>query len=194
MSSFPHDYSFDPSYGLSLDSLLSIAPPTEPEGFAEFWCARYQKALTIAPEPIVCQPRRMFGFNVFDLRYRSTDGFDIGGWMLKPTEGEIRRGVVVGHGYGGRDGPDFDLPVSDAVFLFPCFRGLSRSRRPPISADPYWHVLHDIDQRDRYILGGCVEDCWLAVSALLELFPQVEGNVSYIGISFGGGIGSMAIP
>jgi cephalosporin-C deacetylase len=99
----------------------------------------------------------------------------------------------VGHGYGGRDAPDFHLPVSEAVFLFPCFRGLSRSRRPEISDNPALHVLHDIDKPERYILGGCVEDLWLGVSALLDLYPQIEGHIGYMGISFGGGIGAMAL-
>ncbi len=43
-------------------------------------------------------------------------------------------------------------------------------------------------------LGGCVEDLWLAVSTLLELFPEVAGQVAYSGISFGGGIGALAVP
>jgi cephalosporin-C deacetylase len=63
-----------------------------------------------------------------------------------------------------------------------------------VSADPNLHVLHNIHDRQRYILGGCVEDVWLAVSALLELFPEVAGRVAYSGISFGGGIGALAVP
>jgi len=78
--------------------------------------------------------------------------------------------------------------------LFPCFRGLSRSACPPISTDPAWHVLHDIDRPEDYIIGGCVEDLWLAVSALLALYPWLAGHVGYSGISFGGGIGALAIP
>ena len=54
---------------------------------------------------------------------------------------------------------------------FPVFAGLSRSRRPRISSDPQRHVLHDIDKPERYILGGCVEDLWVAVSVLSVLYP-----------------------
>jgi cephalosporin-C deacetylase len=46
---------------------------------------------------------------------------------------------------------------------------------------------------DRYILGGCVEDVWLAVSALLSLFPDLAGHLGYLGISMGGGIGALAL-
>ncbi len=112
---------------------------------------------------------------------------------MLPVSGVIKRGFIVGHGYGGRDEPDFHLPFKDAALLFPCFRGLALSSQPSISSEPYWHVLHDINQRDRYILGGCVEDVWLAVSAMLSLFPHTAGRLGYLGISFGGGIGALAL-
>jgi cephalosporin-C deacetylase len=54
-------------------------------------------------------------------------------------------------------------------------------------------VLHDIDKPDRYILGGCVADLWLAVSVLIRLYPTLEGRIGYSGASFGGGIGALAI-
>ncbi|WP_031430880.1 acetylxylan esterase [Methylomicrobium agile] len=186
---------FDPSYGYSLDQLLRIMPPLPPDDFASFWEERYRRALALDPR----QRLRPCGwphpdFECCDLYYRSTDDFDIRGWALIPKHQPVERGVIVGHGYGGREGPDFHLPIPNAVLLFPCFRGLSRSRRWPISDNPAYHVLHDIDRKDRYILGGCVEDLWLAVSALLALFPGVEGRVGYLGISFGGGIGALAMP
>ena len=112
---------------------------------------------------------------------------------MAPRAGTVRRGLIVGHGYGGRDEPDFDVPVEETAVLFPCCRGLSRSRRPPISTDSDGHVLHDIDSPERYILGGCVEDLWLAVSALSELYPELDGRIGYAGTSFGGGVGALAI-
>jgi cephalosporin-C deacetylase len=191
----PHGFHFDPTYGYTLDTLLQVGCPDEPEDFTAFWEARYRRVLEIRPKPrLTRQPDHHPEFEIYDLGYRSTDGFVIGGWALAPKHGPVRRGVVVGHGYGGREGPDFHLPVSDTVFLFPCFRGLSRSRCPPISDNPAFHVLHDIDKHDRYILGGCVEDLWLAVSALIELFPDAAGHVGYMGISFGGGVGALALP
>lgn len=194
MPAFAHDFPFDPSYGHTLETLLGIEPPPEPDKFAAIWRGRYAAALDASPCPELSSPCRREGYEYFDLRYRTTDGLRLGGWLLIPANRPVQRGLVVGHGYGGRDAPDFDLPVTDAAMLFPCFRGLSRSRQPPYSDNPYWHVLHDIDKPDHYVLRGCVEDCWLAVSALLELFPQVRGHIGYMGISFGGGIGALAIP
>lgn len=190
-----HGYPFDPSYGLTLDTLLQVAAPTPPDDFAAFWSARFQAAMTVSP---AAELRRCHWnhprFDTFDLRYRSAGQVSIAGWALAPLHGPVRRGFVVGHGYGGRDGPDLDLPFGDAAMLFPCFRGLSRSRTENIPENPQQHVLCGIEDRDRYVLGGCVDDLWLAVSALRELFPEVGDRIGYLGISFGGGIGALALP
>jgi cephalosporin-C deacetylase len=188
------EYNFDPTYGYSLDQLLAVKPPKEPKDFDSFWQQRYQKALTINSQPqtkIISEDRQ--GWRVFEISYLSTDKFPIRGWLMVPTSGVIKRGFIVGHGYGGRDGPDYHLPFKDAALLFPCSRGLALSAQPSISAEPYWHVLHNINQTDRYILGGCVEDLWLAVTAMLSLFPNLAGHLGYLGISFGGGIGALAL-
>jgi cephalosporin-C deacetylase len=192
--SFTHPYPFDPSYGYSLAELLAVEPPPEPAGFAPFWQARYRHALSVVPGMrLQASSVALPGFRVQDLEYQSTDAFPIRGWLLTPLSGPPRQALVLGHGYGGIEAPPRDLPREDAAYLVPCFRGLSRSRRPPISEDPNWHVLHDIQVRDRYILGGCVEDIWTGVSALLGLFPNLAGQIGYCGISFGGGIGAMAL-
>ena len=189
-----HPYAFDPTYGLGLEALRAIKPPEAPPHFDAFWQAHYLRTLEVNPRPQLSESgARHPHWHVHDITYTSADDFPIGGWLLLPREGKVRRGLVVGHGYGGRDGPDFNLPVQDTAVLFLCFRGLSRSRRPPISTDPAWHVLHDIDKPERYILGGCVADLWVAVSVLLELYPDLAGRIGYSGISFGGGIGALAI-
>lgn len=186
---------FDPTYNYTLDDLLRVGIPPEPTDFAEFWRARYQRALELHhPLPKMSYSGSVPDFEIYDLRYRSTGDFSIGGWVLIPKRTPVTRGMVVGHGYGGREEPDLHLPISSAAFLFPCFRGMSRSKRWPISDNPIYHVLHDIDKRDHYILGGCVEDLWLGVSTLLVLFPWLAGHVGYLGISFGGGIGALALP
>ena len=190
-----HPFPFDPTYGYDLDGLLAVAPPSAPADLDAFWTRRCRAALAIDPAPRLSRSDiRHPKWHVLDLTYRSTGAFSIGGWLLVPKTGPVTKALVVGHGYGGRDGPDTHLPVPGAALLFPCFRGLSRSAQAPISQDPNWHVLHDIDKCDRYILGGCVEDLWLAVSVLLDLFPWVAGRIGYAGISFGGGIGALAIP
>ncbi|MBY3581010.1 acetylxylan esterase [Rhizobium bangladeshense] len=189
-----HPFAFDPTYGMRLQELLAIEPPEEHEGFDAFWEARYLKALAVDPQPALSLSKLSHpDWHVLDLVYCSTGAFKIGGWLLLPRQGQVRRGLVVGHGYGGRDQPDFDLPITETAVIFPCCRGLSLSSHPPISQNPSWHVLHDIDKRDAYIIGGCVEDIWLAVSTLVTVYPWLSGRTGYSGISFGGGVGAMAI-
>ena len=190
-----HGYPFDPTYGYDLAALLAVRPPVPPADLESFWITRYDAAMAVDPAPKLSRnSTRHETWDVLDLQYRSTDDMTIGGWLLVPRHRPVVRGLVIGHGYGGRDGPDTHLPVDDAAILFPCFRGLSRSARHPISQDSNWHVLHDIDKRDRYIIGGCVQDLWIGVSVLLVLFPWLTGKIGYAGISFGGGLGGLAIP
>ncbi|MBS9478073.1 acetylxylan esterase [Ancylobacter radicis] len=187
-------YAFDPTHGFDLAGLAMLRPPPLAPGFDAFWQPRYERALARDPVPRLTRSAlRHPSWQVYDLAYVSTDDFPIGGWLLLPKSGTVTRGVIVGHGYGGRTGPDLDLPLRDAAVLFPCLRGLSRSRRPPISDDPAFHVLDNIDKPERYILGGCVEDIWLAVSALLALFPTLKGRIGYMGVSFSGGLGALAL-
>ncbi|MCF7971797.1 MAG: acetylxylan esterase [Methylococcaceae bacterium] len=190
----PNPYDFDPSYAYTLQQLLQIKPPKEPRNFDSFWKARYQNALNLQPTPQIKDTgKNQAGWRIFDINYQSSGQFNIRGWLLLPESGIIKRGFIIGHGYGGRDAPDFHLPFKDAAMLFPCFRGLSLSAKEPISSNPQWHVLHNIDTLHDYIIGACVEDVWLAVSALLRLFPQLSGHLGYLGISFSGGIGAMAL-
>lgn len=193
MITFPHSYPFDPAYGYELADLLTVAAPAAPADFCDYWQARYQRALAVDPAYTLARNGSQAGFRVYDIRYDST-GADIGGWLLVPEAGEVRQALVVGHGYGGRDQPDFDLGIAGAALLFPCFRGLSRSRAAGLPDQPDGHVVHGIADRDTYILGGCMEDLWLAVSVLLKLFPEADRAIGYMGISLGGGIGALALP
>ncbi len=189
-----HPYDFDPTYGLDVDQLRAIRPPPAPPHFDDFWRARHLGALALDPRPQLNPSGSSHpNWQVHDIIYTAADDFQIGGWLLLPREGTVRRGLVVGHGYGGREQPDFDIPVEATAVLFPCFRGLSRSSRPPISCDPARHVLTDIDKPERYILGGCVEDLWLAVTVLTQLYPELDGRIGYSGLSLGGGVGALAI-
>ncbi|WML90246.1 acetylxylan esterase [Thiothrix lacustris] len=195
MTAFTHSFAFDPSYGYSLEDLLAVGSPEAPADFEAFWQARYARAMQVHPCPRIRHTGMSHaGFEVYSLRYFSTDHFVIRGWVLIPQDQPVTRGVVFGHGYGGCDGPDYRVHPEGTVLLFPCFRGLARSQHPPVSSNPSFHVLHDIDKLQQYIIGGCVDDLWLAVSSMQMLFPATKGHIGYSGISFGGGIGALAMP
>ena len=82
---FLHDYDFDPGYGMDLGRLLDIDPPHPPADFADFWRRRFAAAMALAPKPRTRPSGQVLGNHaVHELRYGSTDGVEIGGWLLLP--------------------------------------------------------------------------------------------------------------
>ncbi|MFZ5952026.1 MAG: acetylxylan esterase [Candidatus Rifleibacteriota bacterium] len=175
-----------------LNRLLRLPEDKIPDDFARFWQQRYEKALEISPRPKVFDRGINGEVRVFDLEYRSTGQTRIHGWMTLPAHSQPRRGFVVLHGYGGRTEPDFHLPFSDSAVFYPCCRGLGRSISNKLPSDPQKHVLYGIESRENYIIGGCVEDTWTAISSLIEFFPELQGKIGLLGSSFGGGIATLA--
>lgn len=178
----------------SLESLLAVKAPEAPHDFNDFWQSAYKSILNFNVNVQLQDPNRIVNnWRVINVSYNSTHNTTISGWLLIPKDKAPTRGFVVGHGYANVHGPNFDLPFSDAALFFPCCRGLGVSQNPPISEEPQWHVLHDIDNPKQYILKGCVEDTWLAISSLLILFPFLAGKLGFLGISFTGGVGVLAM-
>lgn len=186
----------DATYGYSAAELLSLEPPPPPDDFAEFWAARSAAARALDPDARMRPSRfELPETKVYDVEFSSTGGVRLGGWLALPADGPIERGLVMGHGYGGRNAPEPPLALAHAAVLFPCARGLGdRSRIDGIPDTAEEHVLHGIADRDTYVHGGCAEDVWSAVSALIQLVPQTAARIDYAGGSFGGGIGALAVP
>ncbi|MFC7624271.1 acetylxylan esterase [Microlunatus sp. GCM10028923] len=187
----------DAGYGYSLEELSAVGAPSVPDDFAEFWTARHRVARAVDTAPIMrpsADPAPS-GVVLYDIEFTSTDGLRLGGWLSLPADGPVERGLVVGHGYGGRSAPELEVPVDRAAVLFPTARGLPvRGSQPDIPEGGRLHVLHGIESRDHYVHGGCVDDYWCATSALLQLVPESASRIDYLGGSFGGGIGALALP
>lgn len=205
MPSFVHDFPFDPSYGCTLDDLLAIPAPPAPADFADFWRARHEVARTVATEPEIgpLEDERD-GVRIHGVTFTSVGGARLGGWLALPSDGPARHGFVVGHGYGGRQepGPVVPLPLPGAAAILPCVRGMGvRGLRAGVPDVADGHVLHGIESRDTYVIGDCVADLWCAASALQELVPELgpgggagARGLGYLGESFGGGLGALALP
>ncbi|MCX4770078.1 acetylxylan esterase [Streptomyces sp. NBC_01260] len=200
MPSFVHGFPFDPSYGRTLDDLSVIPAPPAPDGFADFWRARHEAARTVATEPEIGPlEEERDGVRIHGVTFTSVGGERLGGWLALPADGPVRHGFVIGHGYGGRQGPgpDVPLPLPGAAAILPCVRGMGA--RSPVAGVPDVadaHVLHGIESRETYVIGDCVADLWCAASALHELVPGLAaaGPLGYLGESFGGGLGALALP
>ncbi|WNI22681.1 acetylxylan esterase [Streptomyces sp. ITFR-16] len=201
MASFAHDFPFDPAYGRTLDDLRAVDAPPAPDGFAAFWRGRYEAARAVAAEPEIgpLEDERD-GVRIHGVTYTSVGGVRLGGWLVLPAAGEpVGHGFVVGHGYGGRQepGPDLPLPLPSAAAILPCVRGMgARGLVAGIPDEADRHVLHGIASRETYVIGDCAADLWCAASALQELFPGLAGagRLGYLGESFGGGLGALALP
>jgi cephalosporin-C deacetylase len=187
----PHP--FDPTYGYDAERLLAVPAPTGPEDFEAFWKRTYEETREV---PLTLEQRRIENrwsdyFTAYEVEFNSLGGVRIGGWLTAPKQGPIEHGIVMGHGYGGREEPHFER---GAIAIAPCARGFNRSARADIPGEAYRHVLNGIKNRETYSHRGCAADLWSAASALLELHPELSGKLHYGGVSFGGGIGALALP
>lgn len=194
----PHDLPFDPTGGYSPEALLALRPVIEePSDFADFWSSTFAEALA-APLDWSVKPSAHPGnaeHEVFDIEFAGLLGNRIGGWLTKPRNGCITRGLLIGHGYGGRDAPDLDFPVDGVATIQPVCSGLpTRSLHAGIPSQGGEHVLHGIDRRETYVHRHSVMDLWRAASVLHEAVPSSRPRLDYLGGSFGGGIGALALP
>ncbi|MCB1921621.1 MAG: acetylxylan esterase, partial [Candidatus Competibacteraceae bacterium] len=149
---FHHSYPFDPTHGYDLKALLAVAAPEPLADFDPFWRDLRACADAVAVEPMLWErPSPQPHTRVFEIAFTSLDGIRIGGWLTRPRDEPVERGVVVSHGYGGREEPDFHLPFRRAALIFPCARGISRSARADLPSNPDAHVLHGIERPETYI-------------------------------------------
>lgn len=190
---FPHA-PFDASYGYDLDALLQVPVPPAPEDFSAFWRDLHARARALSPDPELADyPMAARAHDLHRVTFTSTDGLRLGGWVALPKEGTARVGVVLSHGYGGRAEPELAGIPDDAAVIFPVARGLPTvSLLPQVRRPTDGHVLEGISARETYVLGGCAADVWCAASALVELVGAVP--LVFVGASFGGGQGALALP
>ncbi|MFD6290085.1 acetylxylan esterase [Streptomyces sp. NPDC060205] len=200
MASFLHSFGFDPGCGYGLEGLLAVGAPGGPVDFGAFWEGRRDAAARVEPRSLlgdVVEERD--GFRVHEVSYDALGG-RCSALLALPCDRPVQHGFVIGHGYGGRQdaGADLPLPLPRSAAILPVAPGLpALGLRPGVPSDPDGHVLHGIGSRDTYLIGDCVAALWGAASALLELVPSpaLDGRrLGYLGESFGGGIGALALP
>ncbi|TDE98959.1 acetylesterase [Occultella glacieicola] len=183
----------DATYGHDLPDLLAVEPVPAPPGFDAFWRDLAARAREVDPSPVLTPIGRTGVHELHAVRFRTTDGLTLGGWLALPVAGSPELGLVVSHGYGGRMAPDLAGVPADAAALFPVARGLPAASLidgvPAVGAE---HVLVGIGSVATYILGGCAADLWCAATALTRLAGDLP--LYFHGASFGGGQGALALP
>lgn len=181
----------------SLSALLTpLAPPAEPDDFDDFWRATFEEFGT---GPVPWETTRELAptatHRVSEIRFHSSAGEAAAAYVVLPhTIGSAPRGLVVGHGYGGRTAPDLDRVPADTAAMFPVAPGTHAGTASRFPALPDEHVLAGIAHRDTYSHRFSAADIWRAATVLLEMVPAAAGALDFSGGSFGGGIGAMALP
>ncbi|GAA5195423.1 acetylxylan esterase [Microbacterium jejuense] len=189
---FP-DAAIDGTYGYDLAGLRAVAPVPAPPGFADAWRRWRRESAAVAAEPVLTPLGRRGAHDVFEVAFGTADGPRLRGWFGMPAASAARVGVIHSHGYGGRDAPDFSRVPADAAVIFPVARGLGALNSgvgAPSTSER--HVLHGIDDPETYALGRCAVDLWTAGDVLVELAGDLP--LYFVGESFGGGIGALALP
>jgi cephalosporin-C deacetylase len=188
-----HGFPFDPTYGYTREGLLAIAPPPAPADFDAFWRGTYAEAASVPLQleraPASCHSAR---HRVEIVRFTVLGGHRVGAWLVTPAEGAPTAAGVVGHGYGGREAPDFER--RQAALLYPCMPGFHLSAARDLPAQAADHVVHGIATRETYLLRACVAALWASAWVMARLFPDLGGRLRYLGASFGGGLGALALP
>ncbi|MDQ0643193.1 acetylxylan esterase [Microbacterium murale] len=181
----------------SLTALLTPPePPAEPVDFDEFWQQTFNEfgTGTVGWEVVRDFPATET-HQVAEVRFASSaDELATAYLMIPHASDAVRRGLVVGHGYGGRAGPDLDQVPADTAAIFPCAPGTNAHTPSRFPALPDEHVLAGIAHRGTYSHRFAAADIWRAATVLLDAVPAVSGALDLSGSSFGGGIGAMALP
>jgi hypothetical protein len=112
---------FDPTYGYNKAQLQEIRPPADvPHDFEAFWRATFSESSAV-PLRLEVEPVESLsaGWTMNVMRYNTLNEVRVGAWVLAPADASrIRRGFVVGHGYGGRSAPQWPLSFDDAAYIF----------------------------------------------------------------------------
>jgi cephalosporin-C deacetylase len=194
---FDHPFSFDPSHGFDLESLLNVqAPDGEPSDFDVFWRQKYEEALS---EPLCLErlqsPFQSENHHIEIVRYTIPRGIRTAAYLLLPKTKTPKKLVVKGHGYGGRDEPNLNID-RDTVSINPIAPGfhLSESTKLKFDNKSHLHVIHGIENPDSYIFNACTAAIWSSATILLDLFPSLANTLIYSGWSYGGGMGCLMLP
>ena len=177
----------------SKEELLKIKGDTPVEGFQEFWEKQYAAARAwkcdYKVEGELWSPES--DCHIYKVRFNSIDGFSIGMWVVRPAVST--GGMISAHGYGNPSVPP--VPVSPGrTIAVPCVRGLGLSQCKEIPWLLWAHAGYGFESPEKYVITGGVRDLWIALTIMIDMFPDTAENIVCRGGSLGGGMGAMCIP
>jgi cephalosporin-C deacetylase len=175
------------------EELLQIKGDTPVEGFKAFWEKQYADArnwkcsYNIESELWSPDP----DCRIYRLRYTSIDGFSIGAWIVRPAIST--GGALIAHGYGHPATPPL-VSTPGRTSIMPCVRGLGLSQCKEIPWQLGKHALFGFEDPEKYVITGGVRDLWIALTIMVDMFPDTADNILCTGGSLGGAMGAMCIP
>lgn len=188
-----HNFSFDPTHGYTPHQMRAIVPPIGPADFDDFWQETWRATKA---EPLALTTTELKSdspaHRVFEVHYRTLAGVAAGAWLVLPKDRPARMAAVMGHGYGAGLLPVY--PNRDAAHLFTCAPGFYLSAQPGLPDTVAEHVVHGLASRETYLIRHCVANLWSAAWVLQQLVPVANDLLVYMGGSFGGGLGALALP
>ncbi len=179
----------------SLQELFTPPPVlVEPADFDDFWTATFEEFGTgpVAWE-VTDDLEATPDHRIQRIVYSSSTGEQVVAWLATP-HGAVTHGIVIGHGYGGRTEPDLDYLTPSTAAIYPVAPGQEVNEPGILPALPARNVLAGIADRSTYAHRYSVADLWRAASVLIDAVPDAADALDYIGSSFGGGIGALALP
>ena len=179
--------------GFPKEQLLRIEGDTPVPDFKEFWQTQYSAArawkCSYQVEGELWSPDP--DCRIFRIRFTSIDGFSIGVWLARPREST--GGKLLAHGYGNPAVP----PVASSpgrTIVMPCVPGLGLSQCKEIPWKSGDHARVGAGSPESYVITGGVRNLWIALTIMIDMFPDTAGNILCGGGSLGGAMGTLAIP
>ncbi len=185
------DYPFDPTYGYTPESMLALRVTAPPTDFEEFWRSNYTEFLKSFKLLDISDTGKQFNeMKIKEITFQVHDQHKTGAWLLEPTNAS--KGLVVGHGYGGRQSYNTSFLLPNTAIIMPCALGFNLSKHPDLPNISSEHVIFNIENKNKYIIKYNVMEMWASAKILKDLYGTEE--IYYDGSSFGGGLGALAIP
>src|SRR5699024_1467801 len=148
---FP-DAPMDATYGNHLQERLGVPARQAPERCEKVCRELARRARDVDPAPELADyPMAAPGHDVQRVQFTSLGGLRLGGWVALPKGRPARVGVVVSHGYGGREEPELAGIPDDAAGIYPVARGLpSVSLLPQLYRPEHGHGPEGIEAMHTY--------------------------------------------
>ncbi|MCK5136649.1 MAG: acetylxylan esterase [Bacteroidales bacterium] len=166
-----------------------ISPQDRPEDFDNYWMRARRELDAVDPQfrlirkDSLCTETR----ELFILEMRSLGNILVRGWYIRPVKEGVYPAILHVQGYSSFMVPEGMYPGDDMVALGLNIRGHGFSQDHVSPGFP-GYILHNVDDKERYIYRGAYMDCIRAVDFLYSRDEVDTTRVAVEGGSQGGAL------